>query len=200
MPPEEPLVVILGGINGAGKTTASEMLLGNKRSMPFVNTDAIARGLNAFAPERSAIQAGQIMLARLNDLADKKASFAFESTLSGRTYISFLRRLQTEGYRVELCYFWLPSPEMSIERVRLRVKSGGHHIPAETIRRRHPKTMSNFWDDYRGLADHWMMFGNAGRWPELTAFGSRQEKPTVIQPADFQLFQELIAYDSKPDN
>ncbi len=200
MPQDNPLVVVLGGINGAGKTTASLILLGDKLAkMPFVNADAIARGLNAAAPEQAAFEAGRVMLAQLNELAGNRADFAFETTLSGRAYIPFLRRLRAAGYRVELHYYWLQSPEMSVERVRIRVQSGGHHIPEETIRKRFRKSLTNFWNDYRLLADHWAMYTNWEDGPSLTASGSLAGEPVVANAERFQRFTELVGHVSHDD-
>lgn len=200
MPRDQPLVVVLGGINGAGKTTTSGVLLGDKSApIPFVNADTIACGLNAVAPERAAVDAGRIMLNRLNNLAAERADFAFETTLAGRSYISFLRQRRAEGYRVELHYLWLPSPEMSVERVRIRVQSGGHHIPEHTIRQRFPKTLSHFWKDYRPLADTWAVYTNWEDGPSLTATGSLAGEPAVAHLERYQRFLELIDHVSHDD-
>src|SRR3954449_10006197 len=112
MPAERPTLIVLGGVNGAGKTTSSRRLLAEQLAvMSFVNADEIARGLSAFAPEAAAIAAGRVMLQRLNELAGERADFAFETTLAGKTYLPFLRRLREKGYVVEVHYLWLRSPD-----------------------------------------------------------------------------------------
>src|SRR5687768_16769644 len=129
-----PRVVVLAGINGAGKTTASRDLLVNVLRIPtFVNADAIARGLNAFNPEAEAFRAGRIMLDQLNDLAARRADFAFETTLAARTYAGWLETLRATGYEVYLYYYWLDRPDLAIARVAARVRSGGHFVPDDTI-------------------------------------------------------------------
>jgi predicted ABC-type ATPase len=96
-------VIVLAGINGAGKTTASRSLLANTlRVMTFVNADVIAQGLSGFDPDAAAIRAGRIMLEQLEELAAQRASFAFETTLAARTYAGKLRELRESGYRVHL--------------------------------------------------------------------------------------------------
>ena len=132
-----PRVVVLAGINGAGKTTASQDLLTNVLKIPtFVNADAIARGLNGLNPEAESFRAGRIMLDQMNDLARRREDFAFETTLASRTFAPWIRDLVQGGYRFVLLYMWVESPELSIARVRQRVLAGGHFVPEDVIRRR----------------------------------------------------------------
>jgi len=157
--PEPPTVAVLAGINGAGKTTASRDILTNVLRIPvFVNADAIARGLNAFNVDSEAAKAGRVMLEHLRELAVARRSFAFETTLSGRTYASWLASLRATGDEVQLLYYWLDSAEAAINRVAERVRSGGHHVPDETIRRRYRLSVQNFFRLYRPLADHWRVY------------------------------------------
>jgi predicted ABC-type ATPase len=191
MPPEQPVVVVLGGINGSGKTTSSQKLLADKLAlMSFVNADIIARGLNGFDPESVAAEAGAIMIERIRKLADERADFAVETTLAGRTYISFLRRLRDQGYRVELYYFWLPSAETAIQRVADRVASGGHNIPEATIRQRYQRSMRNFWNEYRSLADFWAVYHNGSPTPRLTA-SAMAGRSWPIQPIGRRFSESL---------
>lgn len=159
---ERPRVVVLGGCNGAGKTTASRALLADAlKVMAFVNADQIAQGLSGFSPESATVEASRIMLDRLHALADRRESFAFEATLAGRSYASLLREVKSIGYRVELYYFWLSTADLSVRRVAARVAAGGHDIPEETLRRRHPRSVRNFLTLYRPLADHWEVYDNS---------------------------------------
>ena len=136
-----PRVVVLAGINRAGKTTASRHLLTDVLKIPtFVNADAIARGLNGLNPEAVAFPAGRIMLDQMNDLVRRREDFAFETTLSARTYANWLRGLRVTGYEVLLYYYWLDSPELAISRVAQRVRNGGHFVPDEDIRRRYARS------------------------------------------------------------
>src|SRR5215208_2498675 len=150
------LVVVIAGPNGAGKSTAAPALLRDVLGVTtFVNADEIARGLSGFAPEHAAVAAGRVMLARLHELADEGADFAFETTLSGRTYLGWLAGLRRTGYRVRLEYIWLSSPDLAVNRVRDRVRRGGHSIPEDTIRRRYDVSLRNFFRLYRPIADTW---------------------------------------------
>lgn len=193
MPPERPIAIVLAGINGAGKTTASQALIADQLAlMSFVNADTIARGLNAFAPETAAIPAGRIVLTHLHELAEQRSDFAFETTLAGRTYLPFLRDLREDGYVVELYYFWLDSPELPIERVHARVRRGGHSIPEATIRQRYGRSIRNSWQDYRHQADAWYVYDNSEDQPILIAAGSCGESPELADPGRWDAFQAEV--------
>ena len=161
---EIPVVAVLAGPNGAGKTTTSRAVLqGALEVQEFVNADTIAVGLSAFNPEAAAMAAGRIMLARLQTLADQRASFAFETTLASRSFAPFLRQRQAEGYRFHLIFLSLPSPELAIARVRERVQRGGHHVPDEIVRRCYAGGLRNFFTLYRPIADSWRLYDNVDR-------------------------------------
>ncbi len=159
-----PKVVVLAGPNGAGKTTASlDLLLGPLKVDEFVNADAIAKGLSAFAPERVALTAGRVMLDRLDELASRRASFAFETTLATRSFAPRLAELKGKGYEFHLVFVWLPNADMAVTRVAERVRSGGHHVPEETIRRRYVAGMVNLRTLYIPLADSWRVIDSTRR-------------------------------------
>jgi len=167
-----PRVVVLAGINGAGKTTASRELLTSVLKIPtFVNADAIARGINGLNPESVSMEAGRIMLERMRELVSQRVDFAFETTLAARTYASWLESLRAVGYEVHLYYYWLDSPELAINRVAARVKSGGHHVPEATIRLRYARSVRNFFDLYRPLTDWWEVYDNSYGQRRLIAAG-----------------------------
>jgi predicted ABC-type ATPase len=167
-----PVVIVIGGPNGAGKSTiAREVLATTLGITEFVNADTIAAGLSGFEPERAAFAAGRVMLARLHELADARANFAFESTLASRSFAPWLRTLRQRSYEVHIIYIWVRSPEISIRRVKARVRRGGHSVPEEVIQRRHPRSAANFWHLYRPLADTWQAYDNSGRTAILMAAG-----------------------------
>src|SRR5262245_18781620 len=153
-----PLVMVIAGPNGAGKTTIAPSLLRDFFGVrDFVNADIIASGISGFDPDRAAMAAGRMMLGRLHELADQRQSFAFETTLASRHFAPWIAGLRREGYRFSLVFLWLPSAEEAIRRVELRVRAGGHDVPADTIRRRFGRGLVNFFDLYRGLADEWLL-------------------------------------------
>jgi predicted ABC-type ATPase len=180
---DDPSVIIISGPNGAGKSTAAPQLLqGVLAVSEFVNADVIARGLSAFDPERAAIQAGRVMLARLDELAKQRLSFAFETTLASRTFAHWISELKTTGYVFHLIYLWLPSAELAISRVQQRVQSKGHHVPDDVVRRRYARGLQNFFGLYRPLADSWRMYYSIGlTGPKLIADGDPQTGQRVLE-------------------
>ena len=192
-----PQVVVLAGSNGAGKTTASRAVLRDVFQIgTFVNADFIAQGLNGFDPETVALQAGRLMLQRLHDLADERQDFAFETTLSGKTYAPWLRSLQDGGYRVALLYYWLETSDLAVSRVAARVRRGGHHVPEATIRQRWTRSVENLFRLYLPLADDWSLFNNThdGE-PRLIAIGHGDIDVEVHDPASWNLITKAANHD-----
>ena len=133
----------------------------------------IAQGLSAFAPNEAALAAVEIMMRRIRKLAALHKSFAFETTLAGRSLVSWLGELKRNGYRVHLVFMWLPSADMAVQRVASRVRMDGHDVPEETIRRRYARGLQNFFRLYRPLATTWRLYDNShGRHPKLVASGA----------------------------
>jgi predicted ABC-type ATPase len=159
---QQPNLYIISGPNGAGKTTASYNLLPQVLHCPnFVNADEIARGLSPFAPETVAIQAGRIMLQRIEELLPQRVDFAIETTLATRSYVRLVRRAQALGYKVHLIFFFLENEEQAIARVAQRVSNGGHNIPEEDIRRRFKRGIYNLLNLYMPICDSALIFNNA---------------------------------------
>jgi predicted ABC-type ATPase len=157
-----PNVVVLAGPNGAGKSTSAPSILRDALGVDeFVNADDIARGLSGFEPERAAMAAGRIMLARLRGLAWQRRSFAFETTLASRSFAPWLAELVRNGYQFHLVFLWLPSPDMAVARVAARVREGGHDVPEETIRRRYEAGLRNFFGLYQPMATAWEFWDNS---------------------------------------
>jgi len=157
-----PKLYIIAGCNGAGKTTASftilPEILGCKE---FINADEIAKGLSPFQPESVAMQAGRIMLARMDELLQKGETFAFETTLATKSYKQKIEWAQANGYEVTLLFFWLDSPNIAKKRVAQRVAEGGHNIPLETIERRYYNGIANLFAIYIDMVDICYIFDNS---------------------------------------
>jgi len=186
------MVVVLAGPNGAGKTTAARTLLAERlQVMNFVNADVIAQGLSGFDPESMAMEAGRIMLQRLHGLGRQRASFAFESTLAGRSYARWLRSIRRFGYAFDLVYFWLASADLAVARVAERVRQGGHGIPESTIRIRYRRSLHNFFQLYRPLASTWIVYDNTqAGYSQLTAHGDEKGRETILIEATWQQMQK----------
>ena len=129
-------IYIIAGPNGAGKTTVSYTILPEIFNCDeFVNADEIAKGLSPFNPDAIAIKSGRMMLQRINDLLANNKSFALETTLATKSYTSLIRKAKSKGYTITLLFLSLDSIELAINRVSIRVKEGGHHIPTDVIKR-----------------------------------------------------------------
>lgn len=182
-----PSLIALAGPNGAGKSTAGPSLLRDALGLTeFVNADVIAQGLSAFDPQAAAFEAGRVMVRRIRELGRRRASFAFETTLAGRSYARWISELIDQGYTFEIFFFWLPSPEDAISRVEDRVRAGGHHVPEDVIRRRYTAGLRNFFTLYRPLAKTWQVYDNQGPMPEMIAWGSGGRVLQVLDPTTWR--------------
>lgn len=157
-----PSLYIIAGCNGAGKTTASMTILPEVFDcQEFVNADEIAKGLSPFKPEEVAIEAGKLMLQRIDFLMANKSTFAIETTLATKSYRNLVLKAKSLGYNIILLFFWLPSPEMAEQRVANRVASGGHNIPRDVIHRRYWLGLQNLFYIFMPIVDMWSLYDNS---------------------------------------
>ncbi|MGZ8236503.1 MAG: zeta toxin family protein [Methylobacter sp.] len=185
----QPICWIIAGPNGAGKTTfALKYLPTVANCSAFVNADLIAAGLSPLAPEKELITASRLFLKEIAHYIQIEADFAFETTLSGRSYLQLINRLKTAGWRVELIYLALPSAEMSKMRVLERVAHGGHNIPVQAIERRFPRSLHNLLTEFSYLAHQTRCFMNDGESPSLI-FVQQEESREIINE---HLFNHLL--------
>ena len=167
-----PHCIIIAGPNGAGKTTfAREFLLRETGVVHFVNADLIAGGLSPLRPELAARQAGRLVLTELIRLAKAREDFAFESTLSGRTYLRLLTRRKAAGYQITIVFLTLTSPQLALQRIASRVRQGGHDIPRADVLRRFQRSWDNYHTLYRPLAHAWSVYDNSCDAPTLLEEG-----------------------------
>ena len=172
---------IIAGCNGAGKTTASYTILPEILDCnEFVNADEIARGLSPFQPEKAGIQAGRLMLQRIKSLINKGQDFAFETTLSTKSYKNLVEDAKRNGYSVILIFFYLSSQDLAVKRVETRVKEGGHNIPEKVIRRRYENGLKNFFNIFRPIVDEWMFIENSGEPYRLIAQKKQSDEKIYI--------------------
>jgi len=152
-----PDLYVIAGPNGAGKTTFAREFLPNYADCKnFINADLIAQGVSPFSPEAAAFRAGRLMLQEIKLYLRRGEDFGFETTLSGRSYLSLIRRLKKRGYRVHIFFLWVPTADLALTRVRRRVMEGGHDVPEAVVRRRFDRSIRNFLVHYRPLGDSWM--------------------------------------------
>ena len=184
-------IYIIAGCNGAGKTTASFTILPQiLQCEEFVNADEIARGLSPFHPESVSIEAGRLMLQRISKLMKEKSSFALETTLSTRSYVSLINKAHKAGYQVELIFFWWASPAVAIQRVAKRVLEGGHNILEDVIRRRYDAGIKNLFNIYGHVVDRWLLVdNNTGKSVVLA-----ESNDGVTKIYDFERFKRIMDY------
>lgn len=181
---------IIAGCNGAGKTTASFTILPEVLNCKeFINADEIAKGLSPFQPESVAMQAGRIMLARMDELLQKGETFAFETTLATKSYKQKIEWAQANGYEVTLLFFWLDSPNMAKKRVAQRVAEGGHSIPSETIERRYHNGITNLFAIYIDMVDICYIFDNSEGRKELIAQKEKHKGIIIYNNDKFNLMK-----------
>jgi len=181
-------VIYIAGCNGAGKTTASYTILPEILDCnEFVNADEIARGLSPFQPEKAGIQAGRLMLQRIKSLINKGQDFAFETTLSTKSYKNLVEDAKRNGYSVTLIFFYLSSQDLAVKRVETRVKEGGHNIPEKVIRRRYENGLKNFFNIFRPIVDEWLFIENSGEPYKLIA----QKKQSVEKVYIGKIWNEI---------
>jgi predicted ABC-type ATPase len=188
---KEKNLYIIAGCNGAGKTTASYTILPEIIACKeFVNADEIAKGLSPFQPEKVALDAGRIMLKRIHDLLADNQNFAFETTLSTRSYKSKTAQAKQQGYTTTLLFFWLNNVELAKERVKSRVKEGGHHIPEGVIERRYLKGILNLFDIYLDYVDNALIFDNSYGNHELIAEKFETEPTFILSEEKFNQLKQ----------
>jgi predicted ABC-type ATPase len=188
---DDKKLYIIAGCNGAGKTTASFTILPEILDCrEFVNADEIAKGLSPFQPEKVSFEAGRIMLNRINELLSENENFAFETTLSTRSYKNKIVEAKEKGYRVILLFFWLQNIELAKERVKIRVSEGGHNIEPEVIERRYVKGIKNLFEIYLPIVDGAFIFDNSDAKHELLADKQIDSELNVVNQEKFNLLKK----------
>jgi predicted ABC-type ATPase len=184
-------IYIIAGCNGAGKTTASFTILPEIiECKEFVNADEIAKGVSPFQPEKVAFEAGRIMLNRINDLLKSNESFAFETTLSTRSYKNKIEEAKQKDYTTTLIFFWLQNVELAKERVKIRVSEGGHNIEPDVIERRYFRGIKNLFDIYLPVVDGAFLFDNSFGKHELLAQKTIDGKLEIIREDKFNQLKD----------
>jgi predicted ABC-type ATPase len=184
-----PTLFIIAGPNGVGKTTFADRYLPDEaKQLEFVNADLIARGLSPYDPEAAAMEAGRIALTRIRELIASRTGFTWETTMSGKTAVVWLRQAREAGYVLKSYFLWVRNLETTIRRIRQRVVEGGHAISEDVSRRRFFKTIQNFFTIYRPLMTSWRLYENELLGPRLLAV-EKYGRLVVRDPAQFAQMQ-----------
>jgi predicted ABC-type ATPase len=186
-------LVIVGGPNGSGKTTFAEEYLAG-RSFRYLSADAIAMVLSPADLPAARIAAGREFIRRLEEQLTHGESLLIESTLAGKTLVSTLKAARLRELEVKIAFIFLDSPETCVARVRERVRKGGHNVPEHEIRRRFQRSLMNFWQSYRQLADQWTLVYNSESGFQGVATGEGDE----FSIREAALFQHFLALVGKP--
>lgn len=182
-----PTCWIIAGPNGAGKTTfAMDYLPDIANCKNFINADLIAAGLSPLTPGKNLLTASRLFLNKIEDSIIIHEDFAFETTLSGKSYLKLVKRLIDEDWKIELIYLALPSVEMSKLRVAERVFHGGHNIPVKDIERRFSRSLKNLLNEFSHLVSNTRCYMNKGKKIELI-FEQQNEKRTIINDDYYKL-------------
>jgi predicted ABC-type ATPase len=193
---KEKNLYIIAGCNGAGKTTATYTLLPEIIDCKeYVNADEIAKGLSPFQPDKVSFEAGRIMLNRIDDLLTNNETFAFETTLSTKSYKNKIIEAQRNGYHVILLFFWLESEDLAVKRVQIRVLEGGHNIDKEVIERRFKNGIKNLFDIYLEIVDEALIFDNTYGKHDLIAEKEKGEDLKIFNDKKFNILKSI--YDKK---
>ncbi len=185
----KPTCIIIAGPNGAGKTTFALDYLPQVAGFDnFINADLIASGLSPLSPEKHLLTASKLFLKEVYKVIEAREDVSFETTLSGKSYLKLIRKLKNNGWEVELIYLYLPSVQLSINRVAERVKHGGHDIPKETIIRRYPRSLDNLVNHYAKLCDTTICLDNSNQQQNII-FSQNFE---LRQIQNDKLYQQLL--------
>lgn len=179
-----PVLIMLTGSNGAGKTTFFQRYLAPV-GIPFVNADEIARALFPDSPEDKSYEAMLIAEQLRADLLERRETFCMETVLSDTqgAKLGFLQQAHDVGYRVIVVFIRLASPQLSQARVHTRVRKGGHNVPADKLLARFSRTLANA-EKALAIADLGVLVDNSlasqpYRWIETWENGSCVERTTT---------------------
>ena len=187
-----PNLFIISGCNGAGKTTASFTVLPETLAcMEFLNADEMARGLSPLNPDKAAMEAGRMLIKKMEKLIQLKTDFAVETTLASKMYTKTIATAKTYGYKITLVFFWLDTVDLAIERVKNRVNEGGHNVPETTITRRYHSGIRNLFNLYIPISDYWMIFDNSKTNSKLIAEGYTNKTIDIKNNIIYETLKQL---------
>ena len=171
MPGGHPAFWLIAGPNGVGKTTyARARLEAISGSVNFVNVHEIARDLSPLRPSLAEREAAEVALSRARRFIGARATFAMETTLSGRAHLRLVRAAKEAGLATALMFFATADPEVCLARIARRVAEGGHDVPRDVALRRFERGAANF-KVYAAEVALWRLYDASGPQPLLAAEG-----------------------------
>lgn len=182
-----PELLVVAGPNGAGKTTLAREYESTKHIL-YVGADAIAESIAPSNPEGARFEAGRQFLQVVHDCLSRAEPMVVETTLSGRSFRRTIFKAKEMGYSVAIAYLFLESEAACIARVSERVRKGGHRVPDDDVRRRFSRSLVNFWNTYRKMADTWILLYNGMGQLQDVAVGSGEH----ISIRDTTLFADYM--------
>lgn len=186
-----PNIYIIAGPNGAGKTTASNVLIPHfLNCKEFVNADSIAQGLSPFNAKTMEVRAARLMLLRIKELIELRANFAFETTLTTRSYVALLNDAKKKGYKIFLFYFWINSVDLALNRISERVSKGGHDVPRVVVERRFYRSLNYLVNIFFKLVNYWYIIDNNSPKPILIAKGRNSIIKKIFNENIWRLIHE----------
>ncbi len=186
-----PTIYIIAGCNGAGKSTAANVILPQfLNCKEFVNADSIAAGLSPFQPETVSFQAGRIMLNRIKELISERSTFAFETTLTTKSYVNIIKEAKAKKYKIVLFYFWLNAVELALARIEDRVKKGGHNIPNDVVIRRYTRSLDNLINLFIPICNEWYIYNNSLEKLTLISEGKSESVKQIYNIGEWTLINE----------
>ena len=180
----KPVCHVVAGPNGSGKSTfALRYLPDFAGSVEYVNPDLMAQGMSPTDIRLSAIKAGKLTLERIAQLISERASFAFETTLSGRGHLRLLSEAKAAGDEIAIYDLWMPEPAALPLRIGHRVLAGGHDVPTDDVMRRYARSRANV-KEYAALADTLLVFDAVPTTQRLIYRRNGEETPIDRKLAD----------------
>ena len=182
-------VFIISGPNGCGKTIFADKLI-EEFKLPFINADNIALELSQGGDiGKVRLQAGKMFLKKLHDHINENKSFVVETTLAGKYYFPrIIEKLKRKKYKIILIYIFIASAEEAVNKVKQRVKKGGHSVPEEDVVRRFGRSKSNFWNLYKNSVDSWKIYFSVEENFVPVAFGEKN----LYDIVDDGLFESFL--------
>ena len=182
-----PKVLIFAGANGSGKTTLASTVV--EPLILFINADEIK-----IEEKLSDREAGEKALLEIDQCISKNINFSFETTMAGAGLLKRLKRLKNKGYTIVIFYLFAYPIKLLDDRIKERIKKGGHAVEYKDIVRRYYRSVKNFWGIYKRYADEWAIINNNEFQYKNIVVGNK-EIFQIIDESEFGKFKEVLAYE-----